>query len=354
MEKANFNDLVHFLISEITGYVGCVTSQKYNQTRTRQYFTVHLKIQPTQFAKVLISNHRSIKTVRQNFLNAFHDKVPIIVKDIVKGSEVYFFNAYSQVLQQNNPLEFSINDSDAEKIKDLNEEGIVVSVVGKIKFIGETIIQPFEKNGKRRTERLRKGMFSDGSKTIRISVWADLIDVLKEDYLIQLSEVNSRSFNEEICLTTTYATSVCFLTDALDVHFEIPKTIDQPSSTCHCCKSVYSIKIDQYTKCKFCQSRLSMSSGTGIASCVKCGRDFSVKKVSTSSDRIIKALVDFTDENGDLKSVTIFSDVLQKYFPTETFTDDVNLKSSLLELNGVDFLVNPSKNSVEEIRQCKH
>jgi len=124
------------IISDLTGFVGVVTNVTKNLNRTREYFTVHFKESPTNMRKIIISNHKNSKVIRQKFLNAFHNKAMIQVIQVVAGTEVLFFNAYSEV-KEFAVLTFDINEADATKLEDVYDEGLVNSVVGKIQFTGD-------------------------------------------------------------------------------------------------------------------------------------------------------------------------------------------------------------------------
>jgi len=66
-----------FMFSDIVGFVASVTPTMKNLARTRDYFFAYIKTAPAHVEKILISNHRSMKIVRQKILDAFHDKTPI-------------------------------------------------------------------------------------------------------------------------------------------------------------------------------------------------------------------------------------------------------------------------------------
>ena len=191
-----------------------------NQAKTREFFTVHMKVSATDFKKVMVSNHKHLKQIRQDFMTPYHNKEPIVVSNIMPGTEILFFNAYSQIKPAED-VAFNINDSEATRLIDITDALLVLSVVGKLKFKGESVIQNYvSQNGKRRSDKMREVFISDGSKTMTLTVWSDLIDVLVEDQLIQMANLSSRVFNEEICLTSNFSSSICFLTESLDIQFE--------------------------------------------------------------------------------------------------------------------------------------
>ena len=53
-----------------------------NLNRSREYFTVHRKVNPTEFTKIIVSNHRQSASIRQKFMNLFHDKLPVNIKNV--------------------------------------------------------------------------------------------------------------------------------------------------------------------------------------------------------------------------------------------------------------------------------
>ena len=62
-------------------------------------------------------------------------------------------------------------------VADIDDEEIVLSIVGKVKFIGKT----YNKNSRQRSAKMREALFSDGSKTIKLTIWSDLIEIIKEN-----------------------------------------------------------------------------------------------------------------------------------------------------------------------------
>jgi len=158
------------IISDLTGFVGVVTNVTKNLNRTREYFTVHFKESPTNMRKIIISNHKNSKVIRQKFLDAFHNKAMIQVIQVVAGTEVLFFNAYSEVKEFAGIPTFDINEADATKLEDVYDEGLVNSVVGKIQFTGEVVNKTYTKGGKQRTDPMRECLISDGTSTVPLTL----------------------------------------------------------------------------------------------------------------------------------------------------------------------------------------
>lgn len=105
-----------------------------------------------------------MRLVRQKFTDAFHDKIPISVNKVVAGKDVHFFNAYSHIGDVSEQLEFSLNDADAVKLCDINDEGLVRSVICQVKFIAAAVDVSYFKDGKNRVDRMREGLMSDGTQ----------------------------------------------------------------------------------------------------------------------------------------------------------------------------------------------
>ena len=145
------------------------------------------------------------------------------------------------------------------------------SVVGKIKFTNKEVSQSYFKEGKQRNDRMREGIISDGTRTLKITIWSDLLDIVKENQLLQLLNASSRIFNEEVVVTTNFSTGICYLTEALDVTFDdsiIPQEENpNTNTTTICCPIVESIKINSFLSCKTCHKKVIHLSGTGLCHC---------------------------------------------------------------------------------------
>jgi len=151
----------------------------------------------------MISNHRYIKQVRQDFVNSFYNKVAVHISKVMPGNEMLFFNAYSRLSPENDLLGFGINDSDATRLVDIDDAGNVLSVVGKLRFTSDAETKNYIRNGKRHSDRMREAIFCDGTKTIPLTIWSDLIDIMKEDQLIQIYSASSRIYNGAVVMSTT-------------------------------------------------------------------------------------------------------------------------------------------------------
>lgn len=139
-----------------------------------------------------------MKIIRQKFIDIFHDKTPFRISKVVPGKDVFFFNAYSFIDTLYDHISFDLNDADAVPLVNIQDEGLVTSIVGEIQFTGPEILQSYFKDGRNRQDRMREGIFSDGTKTVQITVWSDMLDMIKENELIQISSSSSRIFNEEV------------------------------------------------------------------------------------------------------------------------------------------------------------
>lgn len=105
-----------------------------NITRTREYFDVNFKVGPTEIIRILISNHKEIKFMRQKFMDAFHDKMPVMIKKLIKSKDVFFFNAYSGICDIREQTAFTLNEADAVQLSDINDEGLVDSIVCHVRL----------------------------------------------------------------------------------------------------------------------------------------------------------------------------------------------------------------------------
>ena len=170
--------------SDIVGYVASVTPTMKNLAKTRDYFFTYIKTAPTKVEKILVSNHRNMKIIRQKILDAFYDKVPISASKVSPGKDVFYLNAYSFVNDVSVKLEFDLNDADAVNLSDVQDEGLVLSVVGEIRFTADETQKSYFRNGRNRTERMREAVISDGSRTLKLTIWGFLIDLIKDNTLL--------------------------------------------------------------------------------------------------------------------------------------------------------------------------
>lgn len=112
-------------------------------------------------------SHKQV--VRQKILDVFHDKTPISASKVSPGKDVYY---------------------------DVQDEGLVLSIVGEIRFLRDETQKSYFRNGRHKTERMREAVISDGSRTLKLTIWGFLIDLIKDNILLQLVNVSSKYFNE--------------------------------------------------------------------------------------------------------------------------------------------------------------
>lgn len=333
------------------GFVGAVARIKQNITRTREYFDVNFKVGPTEIIRILISNHKEIKFMRQKFMDAFHDKMPVMIKKLIKSKDVFFFNAYSGICDIREQTAFTLNEADAVQLSDINDEGLVDSIVCHVRFTSDVIDKSYYKDGKNRTDRMREGLVSDGTRTLKVTFWGDLAELVREDCLIQFTGVTSRTFNEELEITSNYSTRLCFLSECLDINFDerLLETANRshPSEFVVCCPKIECIKMVTQHTCKNCSKKLKIMPGTGMCKCLTCGREYQIS--SLEEDGYVSKFIGL-----DLKSpagtvyVTMAEDVVKKYF---TESDEMRLKNKILSLERHDFVVTTGKKFVKELKE---
>ena len=101
------------------------------------------------------SDIQGLKQKRNNFNDTFRDQLPVTLKSIMQGRDAFFCNAYSSI-QPAVTVVIDINEAIAIPLKDLNDYGLVLSVVGKCKLTSAIVNQPFLGNGKNKVERIRE------------------------------------------------------------------------------------------------------------------------------------------------------------------------------------------------------
>ena len=57
-----------------------------------------------------------------------HDNLPVNIKNVVKGTETHYFNAYPIVEANDNRWKFNNKDSEAVRLADLDEGNVVRSL----------------------------------------------------------------------------------------------------------------------------------------------------------------------------------------------------------------------------------
>ena len=188
---------------------------------------------------------------------------------------------------------------------------------------------------------MREGFISDGSRTVKITIWGDMIDMLKEDHLLQISNCSSRIFNEELVITTNFSSSVCYLTEKFDITFDESKLTytETQSESFLCCPEIESIKIDNHRKCKVCKKKVIVTPGTGLCACSNCKREYTSKLIEGSPGCFQKMVsLDLKTLEGTL-TVSVFEDVIKNFFDQDVYNNDTQLKNKFLNLTKVDFWI---------------
>jgi len=140
----------------------------------------------------------------------------------------------------------------------------VSSIVCEVRYTNQELEKSFFREKKNKKERMREAIICDGTRTVKLTVWGFIIDLLKENCLAQLTNVSSRFYNEELVITTNYSPSVIYLAETLDVEFDesyvskiTPVSSEVQSDTITIsCPSIESIRIDNFFSCKICKSKL--------------------------------------------------------------------------------------------------
>ena len=330
------------------GYVSGVTPIKNNLQNSCQNFMIHVKVKRAEFKKVLVSNHHNLQQVRSQFLVRFHNKEPVIIKNVKPGQEVLYYNSYSAI-EVASYLDFNINESDAMQLADVNEVGQVLSVVGKIRFVGDIE----SRSTGRRNERMRNTVICDGSRTMKLTLWSDFVDMIHENELIQLYCPSTRIYEEQLQLYTTYGTSVCFLTEELEVEFDPglqeadPLQADDPSILC---EKVIGLKVEHFYSCLICSKRMMTVPGTCLLRCNSCPREWQADFIkSVPKCRMLIVDIDVIKNDGTLMSVTIFKDVLSTIVTADDLENEAAVKAKVFNLKDFVLVIDKKKNVVTSI-----
>lgn len=286
-----------------------------------------------------------MKIIRQKFKDAYFDKSPVVINKVNPGKDIYFFNAYSFISEVSSQISFGLNDADAVKLSDIGDAGLVTSVVGEIKFTTNEMKQEYVRNGKKKCQRMREGLFSDGTKTLKITVWADMIDDISENKLIQLVNISSKNYNEEISLSTIYSSTICYLTETLDVEFDVAEPASQEAvqggtEVKVCCPTVESFRMEEIRLCKFCSNKVRILSGQGMYHCDICNRDMPTSVFERNPNCIRRTLLlDIINEHTAMV-VKVYENVLKNHLGDNAYDDQMALKNYFFGLKKTDFFVN--------------
>ena len=82
----------------VTGFVATVGCIQKNQTPTREYFTVWIKVTCTYFKRVIVSNHKHMGRIRQQFTDFSFTKEPITLHSLGLSNDTLFFKTYSEMV----------------------------------------------------------------------------------------------------------------------------------------------------------------------------------------------------------------------------------------------------------------
>ncbi|XP_066922933.1 uncharacterized protein [Clytia hemisphaerica] len=339
---------------DFAGFIACVSPVRLSYQSKKEHFNVFIKTKPTSFAKITVSStNKQFSAIRQNFLDYFHNKEPVTIKSCLPLNGRNFFNAYSFVQPCERQLTFNLNDADATPLNEIESNSITESIVGKLRFRGPVQVKPYTtRGGKARTDKMRECVISDGSTCLLITFWADFLDYIVEDKLIQLTNINSKTISNEIKLTTDPNSAICFLTEELTCGFEnYEQDLIVPKNSIECVKCVVCIKkFETYQCCKNCKRRLQINSGTGMADCV-CGRIFDTNQMNSSDEfKNVVATIEFKNSQDITLQATFFKDTLKALFE---IMDDTKLKQKLLQMCDIDVHLN-SKQIVAKTEACKH
>ena len=109
-------------------------------SNSRQHFWIHIKTGSADFKRLMVSNHKQIRFVRQQFITYFHNKTPVKIVNAAPGKECFFFNHYTRLEEPSIPLNLSVNDADAVRLMDIDDKRNVLSAV---KFTKEVEIKTY-------------------------------------------------------------------------------------------------------------------------------------------------------------------------------------------------------------------
>lgn len=323
-------------IIDVSGYVSCVTPTKVSSKRNN-YFDVEIQTSPNQSRKVRIMETQGTK--RAMFLKRCEDKSPLKLTRLSVTKNLSFFNCNTgsrveDVKGMN--FVFSENSSITE-VKDISTEiSGCLTILGQVQWVSDA--KDLEIGPNKVPKQVRDGLFGDESGIIPISVWGDLIEIIKEKRTFQISKVAVAEFQGVKLQTTSSSEATVDDENKVIVDWsEAPSNVDSSAkklvkgeivsftlnryATCinsNCGKKVYPLPGDCLVKCHACQCKMK------ILSC----------KSVISGNLLLQ------EDAGNQHELVIFQNVISDQFNNQIPDQDGAIEEHFLNLEQVSVLIN--------------
>ena len=184
------------------------------------------------------------------------------------------------------------------------------------------------------SKSVREGTLTDNSGSIKISVWEDHINQIKQEKFYTISNCKLRYFFGKRLATTKTTT----ITDAEE---QDVSTVEK--------EVIMNVPVNTYPVCnkKECKKKISGNPGSNIVTCLTCNISMLLKNC------FLQLNASFQLEKDDqIFNVTVFPKVLTKFLQEDVFSYSENtapLIEKLLSINKVDFHLSPNGRLVTNI-----
>lgn len=94
---------------------------------------------------------------------------------------------------------------------------------------------------------------------------SSLIEIIRENALIQFTCTSTKVYKEEFSISTNYSTRVFYLSQSQAVHFDeslsAASFVTPPTDILVCCPRIESLKVNKHYICKNCTKKLQVIAG---------------------------------------------------------------------------------------------
>ena len=199
--------------------------------------------------------------------------------------------------------------------------------------------KPKEESGK----IVRDGTITDSTGSIKISVWEEHIEQIKEGRFYTITDCKLRYYYGK-CLLTSTTTTVNKV--AKQMVTDVPKS----NQTIVCCPEVMNVSINMYLVCnnKDHKKKINGNPGTQLVKCLSCNRSMLVKNCYLDMN------VNFQlQKEENMLCVTAFGRVLAAFLNEDVheYRNDIDkLTEKLLMLESTDFHISQNGRLVTKMQ----
>ena len=268
-------------------------------------------------------------------------------------SGIAFFNSNQESRLQDAPVISFKNTTNSLLITLKDHKSGRFTVTGKFKWTGE---QEEKQVGERQgqpacVKDVREALLADSAWQVPISIWGDLIPLIKEDIPYKLTSVKMRWYFGQK-MTTTPETTMEEIKETPEHYVDweanqakfLSDVVPKPALLELTNPKIINAHVNSYPLCTkaSCGKKLAPFPGELTVRCTKCQR----KMVIEDCLHELNVEIDVKSEPKDL-TLTIFSNVLDKLFEEDVITAYKDskeiLKDKILFLKNIDLIYNSKK-----------